>query len=84
MAIVQGYMVYTFFAVNSQDHTGHMIIVDAGNCQPIGPFGPLSMFGPFGALRAHGFGPSGGFGPGIGFWHGPFAPWQTHISGGGF
>jgi hypothetical protein len=86
LGIVQGYLVYTFFAVNSQDHTGHMIIVDAGNGkvlyasqgQPLGSFG--SMFGPFGALRAHGFSPFGGFG---GFWHGQFAPWQTHIPGQG-
>jgi len=83
LGIVQGYLVYTFFAMNSQDHTGHMLIVDAGNGkvlyasqgQPIGSFGPPSMFGPFGAWRAHGFGPFGGFG-------GPFASWQTHIPGG--
>jgi hypothetical protein len=91
LGIVQGYLVYTFFAVNSQDHTGHMIIVDAGNGkvlytshgQPLGSFA-LQMFGPFGVWRAHGFGPFGGFGPGIGFWHGPFGPWQTHIPAGGF
>jgi hypothetical protein len=74
LGIVQGYLVYTFFAVNSQNHTGHMIIIDAGNGkvlytsqgQPIGSFGTPPTFGPFGAWRAHGFGPFGGFG---GFWH---------------
>ena len=74
LGIVQGYLVYTFFAVNSQDHTGHMIIIDVGNGkvlytshgQSIGSFGTPPTFGPFGAWRAHGFGPFGGFG---GFWH---------------
>lgn len=86
LGIVQSYLVYTFFAVNNQDHTGHMIIVDAGNGkvlytsqgQPMGTFGSLSMFGPFGSWRAHGFGPFGGFG---GIWHGPFGSWQTHVPG---
>ena len=91
LGIVQGYLVYTFFTVNSQDHTEHMIIVDAGNGKvlytsqgkPMSSLGPPSMFGPFGAWRAHGFSPFGGFGPGFGFWHGPFGLWQTHIHGGG-
>ena len=70
LGVVQGYLVYAFLAVNGQDHTGHMIIVDAGNGkvlyrsqgQQMGSFGPI--FGSFGPLGAHGFG---------GFWHGPFA-----------
>lgn len=46
LEVVQGYLVYTFFVVNAQDQTGHMIIVDAGypkvlytsQGQPIGSF----------------------------------------------
>jgi uncharacterized membrane protein YkoI len=65
IGVVQGYLVYTFFAMDAGNQTGHMIIVDAGNGsvlytsegQPIGSFGQ-QMFGPWGA---HGYG-----GP----WHG--------------
>jgi hypothetical protein len=75
LGVVQGYLVYTFFIVNGQDHTGNLIIVDAGNgkilytsqSQTIGSFGP-PMFGPFGLWRTTGFG---------GFWHGPFGPWMV-------
>src|SRR5919202_145519 len=31
LGIVQGYLVYTFFAVNPANHTGYVTIVDAGN-----------------------------------------------------
>lgn len=31
LEVVQGYLAYTFFVVNTQDQTGHMIIIDAGN-----------------------------------------------------
>ena len=31
LGIVQGYLVYTFFAVNPSNHTGYVTIVDAGN-----------------------------------------------------
>lgn len=65
MGVVQGYLAYTFFAMDAENQTEHMIIVDAGNGsvlytsegQPIGSFGQ-TMFGPWGA---HGYG-----GP----WHG--------------
>ena len=73
LGVVQGYLVYTFFIVNGQDHTGHLIIVDAGNGkvlytsqgQTIGSFGP-PVFGPFGLWRA------------AGFWHGSIGPWTEH------
>jgi uncharacterized membrane protein YkoI len=65
MGVVQGYLVYTFFAMDAENQTGHMIMVDAGNgsvlytseSQPISSFGQ-PMFGPLGS---HGYG-----GP----WHG--------------
>ena len=68
--MVQGYLVYTFFAMNAQNKTGFLVIVDAGNGhilhtsqgQSIGSFAP-PIFGPFGAA---------GFG---GFWHGLVGPW---------
>jgi uncharacterized membrane protein YkoI len=31
LEVVQGYLVYTFFVVNTQDQTGHIITIDAGN-----------------------------------------------------
>jgi hypothetical protein len=50
VALAQGYLVYKFFVVNAQDHTGHLIIVDAGNGKVlytsqglIRPFDPHSM-----------------------------------------
>lgn len=66
LEVVQGYLVYTFFVVNGQTHTGYLTIVDAGNGhvlytsqgQPMGSFGPHPMFGRFAAK---------GFGGG--FWH---------------
>ena len=74
LGVVQGYLVYTFFATNAQNKTGFLTIVDAGNGHilytsqgiTIGSFGP-SMFGPFGFWRAAGFG---------GFWHGLVGPWK--------
>ncbi len=46
LEVVQGYLVYIFFVVNAQDHTGHLIIVYTGypkflytsQGQPIGSF----------------------------------------------
>jgi len=74
LGVVQGYLVYTFFIANGKDHTGHLIIVDAGNGmvlyasqgKTMGSFGP-PLFRPFGLWRTAGFG---------GFWHGPFGPWM--------
>jgi hypothetical protein len=61
LGVVQGYLVYTFFVVNVQDHTGHLIIVDAGNgkvlytsqAQIMGSFGGFwhGPFGPWGWWR---------------------------------
>jgi hypothetical protein len=33
LGVVQGYLVYTFFVVNTQDQTRHLIMVDAGNAK---------------------------------------------------
>ena len=71
IGVVQGYLVYTFFVINPQNHTGHLTIVDAGNGHvlytsqglPMNSFSPPIFvgFGPWGMNR---------FG---GFWHGsPF------------
>jgi len=70
LGVVQGYLVYTFFAMD-ENHTGHMIIVDAGNGsvlyasegQPNGSFGPWGGHGYGGPW--HGQWNSGGWGR----WH---------------
>jgi len=33
LGVVRGYLIYTFFIVNTQDHTRHLIMVDAGNAK---------------------------------------------------
>jgi uncharacterized membrane protein YkoI len=33
LGVVRGYLVYTFFIVNTQDQTRHLIMVDAGNAK---------------------------------------------------
>lgn len=84
LGTVQGYLVYIFFVTNAQDHTGHLIVVDAGNGKvlytsqghPMGSFGP-PMFGSVGPSKAHGSSTIGGL------WHGPFGPWRTDGFGGG-
>src|ERR687894_897964 len=56
LGVVQGYLVYTFFAANTANQTGHLVVVDAGNGsvlytsegQPFGSFGHPMMFGPSG------------------------------------
>jgi uncharacterized membrane protein YkoI len=77
LGVVQGYLVYKFFAVNPTTHTGYLTIVDAGNGKVLytsqgqqmgGSFGtPEVMGGAFGGRPLH-----GGFGGGGGFGHGPF------------
>jgi len=70
LGVVQGFLVYTFFAMNAQSKTGFLVIVDAGNGhvlytsqgQSIGSFVPPI----FGLWRAAGFG---------GFCHGLVGPW---------
>jgi uncharacterized membrane protein YkoI len=74
LTVVHGYLVYAFFVLNAQDHTGHLTIVDAGNGkvlytsqgQQMGSLG-RPAFGSFGQWGVHGFGG--------GFWHGIFGPW---------
>ena len=77
LGVVQGYLVYKFFAVNPTTHTGYLIIVDAGNGKVLytsqgqqmgGSSGtPEAMGGAFGGRPLH-----GGFRGGGGFGHGPF------------
>ena len=75
LGVVQGYLVYKFFAMNPTTHTGYLTIVDAGNGKVLytsqgqqmggGPSGiPGAMGGAFGGHPLHGL--RGGFG------HGPF------------
>ena len=76
LGVVQGYLVYTFFVADTDNQTGHLVIVDAGNGDVLhtsegrsfGSFGHPMMFGPWGG--------HGGFGE----WHGPGKP---HWFGGG-
>jgi hypothetical protein len=91
LGVVQGYLVYTFFAVNPETHTAYHTIIDAGNGKVLytspgqqmgggrgGFFGTPGALG--GAFGLHGL--AGGFG------HGPFGfgPWRAlggFIGGGG-
>jgi uncharacterized membrane protein YkoI len=76
LGVVQGYLVYTLYVVNSDDHTGRIVIVDAGSGEVLHASEPgqMSSFG------GHGYGPwKGG---GFGHWNG-FGPWNGHGSGGG-
>ena len=76
LGVLQGYLVYKFFAVNPTTHIGYLTIVDAGNGKVLytsqgqqmgGPSGtPGAMGGAFGAHPLHGLRGGGGFG------HGPF------------
>jgi uncharacterized membrane protein YkoI len=90
LGVVQGYLVYIFFAVNPETHTAYHTIIDGGN-------GKVLYTSPAQQMRAGGgfFGTPGvlgkGFGPhGLagGFGHGPFefGSWRTpggFIGGGG-
>ncbi|MEO9362997.1 MAG: hypothetical protein ABI348_03760 [Nitrososphaera sp.] len=77
LGVVQGYLVYTFFAADTSSQTGHLIIVDAGNGQllytseghPLGSFG--SAAGHWGGPWHGGWwgGPWKGQGFGWGMWH---------------
>lgn len=68
LGVVQGYLVYTFFAMNAQNKTGFLVIVDAGNGHVLytSQGQSIGSYGPFGLWRAAGFG---------GFWHGLVGPW---------
>jgi hypothetical protein len=83
LEVVQGYLVYTFFAMNTKTDTGYLTIVDAGNGHVLYTSQGLLM-GSFGLHGPQGFGPYGtradgfhgfglGFGPG--FWHGSYGHW---------
>jgi uncharacterized membrane protein YkoI len=71
LGVVQGYLVYTFFVADTENQTGQLVIVDAGNgkvlytsgSQPLGSFGH-SMYGQWGG---HGYGGWGGPGKAHGF-----------------
>jgi uncharacterized membrane protein YkoI len=76
LGVLQGYLVYKFFAVNPTTHIGYLTIVDAGNGKVLytsqgqqmgGPFGgtPEAMGGAFGPHPLHGL-------RGEGFVHGAF------------
>jgi uncharacterized membrane protein YkoI len=93
LGVVQGYLVYTFFAVNPETHTAYHTIIDAGNGKVLYTSSGQQMGGPgfFGTPGVLGgaFGPHGLAG---GFGHGPFGfgfgfgPWRTlggFIGGGG-
>ena len=78
IGVVQGYLVYTFFAVNPGTQTGYLTVVDAGNgkvlyTSPGQQMGADSIgtYGAFGQQGPHGL--AGGFG------HEPvgFGPWRT-------
>jgi uncharacterized membrane protein YkoI len=76
LGIVQGYLAYKFFAVNSDTHVGQIVVVDAGNGQVLYTSGDIQMNG-------HGMGMFGGYGGyGHGFkgqgFHGP--GWQNHAA----
>jgi hypothetical protein len=83
LGIVQGYLVYKFYAVNQASHTVYMTLVDAGNGKVLytslgitlgkGILGPAfpRMFGPLGQVGPHGFGDRFGQGQfGLGHWRG--------------
>ena len=86
LGVVQGYLVYTFFAVNTGTHTAYHTIIDAGNGkvlytspgQRVGGGG--GFFGTPGVLGGA-FGPLGQYGLAGGFGHGPFGfgfgPWRA-------
>jgi hypothetical protein len=61
--IVQGYLVYTFFVLDSQNETGYKVIIDAGNNQVLYKSDGISLkdMGKF-AHGFKGFGPFGGHG----------------------
>ena len=80
IGIVQGYLVYTFFAADAANQMGHLVVVDAGNGdvlytsegQSLGSFGNPMMFGAWGGGHGvfgewHGLGNPHRFGGGL--WH---------------
>lgn len=75
LGVVQGFLVYTFKVVNSQDQTGYLVIVDAGNGTVL--YKSEGRVGPFGG-GMFGYGcPDGGMGYGKG------GMWKDHQGYGG-
>jgi len=73
LGVVQGYLVYNFFVVNTANQTGYLTVIDAGNGEVLYTTEPqpLDSFG-------HGYGKWGGN------WHGGWhGPWKWHGFGGG-
>ena len=65
LGVVQGYLVYKFFAVNPTTHIGYLTIVDAGNGKVLYTSQGQQMGGSFGPHPLHGLrGGGGGFGYG--------------------
>lgn len=79
LGVVQGYLVYTFFALNTQSNTGYLTIVDAGNGKVLYTSQGLPM-GSFGGMQGFGHGGMKGFG---GFSHGQFGHGGMKGFGGG-
>jgi hypothetical protein len=71
LGIVQGYLVYTFFAVNPTNHTGYVTIVDAGNGKVLYTSQAQQTAASFGT-QGRMFGHEGIHGFGEGFRHGPY------------
>ena len=71
LGIVQGYLVYTFFAVNPSNHTGYMTIVDAGNGKVLYSSQTQQTAASFGTLGRM-FGHEGMHGLAEGFRHGTY------------
>jgi uncharacterized membrane protein YkoI len=71
LGVVQGYVVYKFFIVDTESDTGYMTIIDAGNGDVLYTSEGMQMKGM-------------GFGHGFGGWHG--GPWkgQGGFGHGGF
>lgn len=71
LGIVQGYLVYTFFAVNPSNHTGYVTIVDAGNGKVLYSSQTQQTAASFGTLGRM-FGHEGMHGLAEGFRHGTY------------
>lgn len=77
LGVAQGYLVYTFFVANTANHTGSLVIVDAGTGQVLHT-SQSQQLGSFGPMMAGSW--SGHAGYGGGWWGGP---WKGHAFGWG-
>lgn len=73
MGVVQGYLVYPFYAVNAGNQTGHLVVIDAGNGKVLYISASQSMFGQFCPWERYGTGAP---------WHGPTGSWNASTYGG--